>query len=228
MDKLFDKLGLYDFWGTFVPGFIGMTVFLNVLGYLQGKASITVHLDYNLLLFVVYSYLLGLFLHELGHLLQNNIIYRKVPFPIINLPRNCGEPFDTFLDKLDCSFSAEEKSVYGKFFRKWKDENQVVIEDNHASARLFFNYCDYVIEQKGKNTKAAKMQSLYGMSRSLFVFFGLLSIAIFPYSVYISSDVCVWNIELLSVISTILFYVRMKRFNVIRLKVVLRTFFVSK
>lgn len=228
MDKFFDKLGLYDFWGMFFPGFIGMIVFTNVLAYINKKPVIDLSFNDSALFYLVYSYLLGVILHEVGHFLQDKVIYRHSPFPIINRPRNHGEPFDTFLDHADNSFSPEEKKLYYNFFEKWQSKNDIVTCNPHYSVRLFFNYCDFLIEKKGKNTKAAKMQSLYGMSRSLFVFFGLLTFFIYPYSKIISSNVNVWKITLLSCFATVIFGIRMRRFNVIRLKVVLRTFWINK
>lgn len=228
MDKLFDKLGLYDFWGTFIPGFIGVIVLTNVLEYLNINSVLHLNFDYTLVFYIVYSYLLGVLLHELGHFVQDNIIYRKNPFPIICLPRNHGEPYDTFLDNENHFFSSEEKKLYDCFFQEWQQANNITPDNTHRNTRLFFDYCNYFIEREKKDVKAAKMQSLYGMSRSLFVFFGLLTIAIYPSSIYFHSDSPILNIIFLSLCATIIFYIRMKRFNIIRLKVVMRTFLVNK
>lgn len=230
MDNLFDKMGLYDFWGTFVPGFIGGTVFLNILEYLKGEDVYQFEMGLSFVVYIIYSYLLGIFLHEIGHFIQDRIIYRTKPLPIVNKFQNSGEPFDVFLDKNSLFLSEEEKNKYMDLFQQWCEEHEIPPNVWSELPRFFFNYCDYYIEQNGGNTKASKMQSLYGMSRSLFVFFGLLTVGLtcYLYPIINTSMKKVGPLIVLCFIAMAMFYNRMKRFNIIRLKVVMRTYLVSQ
>lgn len=90
---------------------------------------------------------------------------------------------------------------------------------DHENCRLFFNYCDYYIEKSGKDLKAKKMQFLYGMSRSVFTMF----------ITQIILNILVLNkmYLIIDILLAIIFLYRTKRFNEIRLKVVLRTFYLE-
>lgn len=228
MDKLFDKLGLYDFWGMFVPGFIGIIVYYTIMKYLKNEEINLQALDFNIIICIVYSYLLGIFLYEIGHFLQDHVIYRKRKTITKIFGNSYGEPMDSFLDYTSKYLSFEEKQLYTKLYNKWIIENNINVQNNHRSAKIFFNFCDYYIEQKGKDSKAAKMQSLYGMSRSLFVFFALVSFLLYPYSLILNSNRSIIGLFILCIGCSILFYMRMKRFNTIRLKVVMRTYLVNR
>lgn len=228
MDKLFDKLGLYDFWGTFVPGFIGINVYNTIISYLKNAEINLQIIDVNIIICIVYSYLLGIFLYEIGHFLQDHLFYRKRKTRIKIFANSYGEPMDSFLDHDSKYLSFEEKELYTKLYNEWIIENNINVQNSNRSTKLFFNFCDYYIEQKGKNTKAAKMQSLYGMSRSLFVFFTLVSFLLYPCSLRLHSDKSIIGLLILCIGSSVLFYVRMKRFNTIRLKVVMRTYLVNR
>lgn len=228
MDNLLDKLGVYDFWGTFVPGFIGTSVFYFIRTYLVSKEIYNNNFKINIIIYIVFSYLLGIILHEVGHFVQNKIVYGKLISAFWKQSKITGEPFDIFLDDNCNTLTLSEKSLCLSYFQQWQNENKIIIPKTTESYRLFFNYCDYYISQKGLGSKPGKMQSLYGMSRSLFVFFGLLSTLIFPYSLYCQSTKRIDYLIISSVLITIVFYFRMKRFNEVRLKSVMRTYIVAK
>ena len=227
MDKLFDRLGLYDCWGTFVPGFIGITLVYLITGYLKNDESILKSVDCNIVICIVCAYLLGIFLHEIGHFFQEYIIYRKKKFKIKNFISSYGEPMDSFLDDDSKYLSFEEKSLYIKLYNNWIEENHITVQNNNTATKLFFNFCDYYIEQKGKNSKSAKMQSLYGMSRSLFVFFIMMSFLLYPYSLILQSNRPIRGILVFCIASSVVLCFKVKRFNIIRLKVVMRTYLVN-
>lgn len=205
MDNIFEKIGIYDFWGTLVPGFIGITIY-NLQNENLFKLDSEQSFLYSLVIYVVISYIIGIILHEVGNFVQNHIVYR-----------NDKEPYDVYLLD-DCMiFNDIEKELYKKSYLKWLNKNSIEQETAKNSCRLFFNYCDYYIENKSKSAKAKKMQALYGMSRSLFVLFFLITL----FNLFKTNFL---NFFVDSVL-TIILYNRMKRFNIIRLKVVMRTFY---
>lgn len=228
MDNWLDKLGIYDFWGTFFPGVVGISILYFVRVYFSSENIYAYDFKYDLVMYIVFSYLLGIILHEIGHFIQNRIIYGKVLSVLWKKPKMAGEPFDIFLDDNCNILSLPEKKLYLGCFKEWQKTNEIDSSQNTEATHLFFNYCDYYVSQKGLDIKPRKMQSLYGMSRSLFVFFSLLSIMIFPYSLYCQSTKRIDYVIVLNLLIAIIFYFRMKRFNEVRLKSVMRTYIALK
>lgn len=228
MDNLLDKLGIYDFWGTFVPGFIGTFILYFLRTYLVNENISIYNFKHDIIMYIIFSYFLGIMLHEIGHHIQNKIVYRKFIFIFQKKSKLTGEPFDIFLNNNCNILSLSEQKLCLDYFQQWQKENKIISLSDMELSHLFFNYCDYYIYQKGLGSKSEKMQSLYGMSRSLFVFFGLLSILIFPYSLYYQSTKRIDHLIISSILIMIVFYFRMKRFNEIRLKSVIRTYIVVK
>lgn len=204
MDKIFEKFGVYDFWGTFVPGFIGMI--LNILWYNHAYDS-SYSISKNLVIIIAFSYLLGCTYHEIGHVIQKIVYVSK------------GEPYDRYLLDNCNILNRSEKNVYIDLFNKWANKNLDNNNINQERCRLFFNYCDYYIEKSGKDLKAKKMQSLYGMSRSVFT----MSIILIFLNIIVFNKL---NL-VISILLAIIFLYRTKRFNEIRLKVVLRTYYLE-
>ena len=205
MDTILDKLGVYDFWGTFFPGLVGMIILricgLDLIDY--GKEK---YLVYIVIVIMSLSYLLGIILHELGHFVQDHFIYKN------------GEPCDNFLLH-NSIFYEDEKKIYLKLYTKWAKKNQIDKELDKKICRLFFNYCDYYISKNNNHIQSTKMQSIYGMSRSLFIFFGVIAVCGL---IKLQLHIFIVSLSLL-----LLFYFRTIRFNEIRLKVVMRTYLVE-
>lgn len=205
MDNIFEKIGIYDFGGTLMPGFIGIIIY-NLQNGSIFKLDSEQSFLYSLVVYIVLSYILGTILHEAGNFIQNYIVYR-----------NGKEPCDVYLLD-DCKILNDvEKEIYKKLYLKWSKKNNIKQDLTKNSCRLFFNYCDYYIENKSKCAKAKKMQALYGMARSLFVLFLVISLINLFRTNYINFFI--------DLFLTIIFYNRMKRFNIIRLKVVMRTYY---
>lgn len=96
MNKIFEKFGVYDFWGTFVPGFIGMV--LNIL-WVNFSYELSYSINKNFIIVIACSYLLGCFYHEIGHIIQKIIYIGK------------GEPFDRYLFN-NCSILNKTEKIY--------------------------------------------------------------------------------------------------------------------
>lgn len=206
MDSLLSQLGLYDFWGTLFPGLVGITILIPILPdrMTQENEQVFWH---SLIIYIIASYLLGILLHETGHWAQEKILYKK-------LKKN-GEPCDNFL--LDNSeLKTDEKEVYLELYVKWAQSKHLPLTPTRSTCRLFFNYCDYYIQSKKNHAQASRMQSLYGMSRSLFVYFFIM-LPVFFYKLYFVA-------AFMSFVVSLIFLNRAYRFNLIRLKVVMRTY----
>lgn len=212
MDKVLDRLGLYDFWGIFIPGFISYISLIILISFWGINLEIN-----NVYFLLIGSYLLGTILHEAGHVGSKKILYRKNP-----------EPLYTYLADDDDVFMMYEKNLYKNILRK------IMCVDGDIKneyARYFFNYCYEFLSAQQKSSKADMFESLYGMSRSLWCFYALMLVIGIPFCYMLLKhnhiNISLYRVAVAIIASAILAIVsfrRAKRFNECRVKVVLRTF----
>lgn len=216
MDKILDRLGIYDLWGIFIPGFIGWLSTKFLFSYLGINFGNELGDMNNLPIVLVGSYLLGSILHEWGHIVSKKIIYRKEK-----------EPFYNYLSLDNDLLRPYEKNICEKLLRKVLG---ITGDLEYDQTRYFFDYCYELLSVWGKSAKADTFESLYGMSRSLCCFYLILSGGIIClYPVLKSKDMIILGERFVfSVIASLVlakvFQSRARRFNKSRLKVVLRTF----
>lgn len=212
MDKILDRLGIYDLFAVFIPGFIGCISLLISIKFC--------HVDFkfsdNSIFLLIGSYLLGICLHEIGHIISKYIVYR-----------NNSEPLYTYLELDSRIFSMYEKNLYTKIL---KSIMGIKGDIKREYARYFFRYCYEFIYVHQKASKADMFSSLYSMSRSLYCFyFGLMAAVPVFYVVLKKHNInmVVPHLIVIAVISGILgiiSFCRAYRFNECRVKVILRTF----
>lgn len=215
MDKILDRLGIYDLWGVLIPGIIGcvsIKIWLSYLGISLGTGLGNLN---NWLIMLVCSYLLGTILQELGHGVLKRFLYKeKDPSYIYLLPTN------NILKQY-------EKGVCEKLLRDVMGISGA-IEDEHS--RYFYKYCLELLNVWQKSTKAEIFKSLYGMCRSLFCFCMLMGVTtiVFYFGLRINAaDIEVLRFVFSFVVSCflgIIFRMRALRFNEIHVKIVLRTY----
>lgn len=216
MDKILDKLGIYDLWGVLIPGIISWVSIKFLIVYLQINIDINLNDMQNLLVMLVGSYLIGIILNDMGHIASKKVFYKKNK-----------EPLYTYLSSTNDMLRKYEKNIYKKLL---KDIMGVTGNIEDEQARYFFNYCYECLSTWQKSTKADTFESLYGMSRSLCCFYTLMGISII--SLY--SFMKIVNIDILTgrfitviivcFLLTIVFFHRTLRLNECRVKVVLRTY----
>ena len=116
MEKIIEKMGLYDIWTVFFPGVVFLdlvktlydfmltfpgslsketTIIEKVFIFCKAKVYIP-DTAYELLIMCLCSYLAGLILHEISGLMKNKLVYRK------------GKPTDFLLDSEQGVFSKEQ------------------------------------------------------------------------------------------------------------------------
>lgn len=116
MEKIIEKMGLYDIWTVFFPGVVFLDLVKTLYGFMLTlpcsiskktsiieqvfifcKAKVYIPDDaYELLIMCLCSYLAGLILHEISGLMKNRVVYKK------------GKPTDFLLDSKGGVFSEEE------------------------------------------------------------------------------------------------------------------------
>lgn len=215
MDKILDRLGIYDLWGVLIPGIIGCVSIKVLLSYLGISLGTGLGNLSNWLIMLVCSYLLGTILQELGHGVLKRFLYKK------------KDPSFIYLSPANNILKQYEKGVCENLLRDVMGISGS-IEDEHS--RYFYRYCYELLNVWQKSVKAEIFKSLYGMCRSLFCFYMLIGVTtiIFYLGLRIyNADIEVLRFVISFIVSCfmgIIFRMRALRFNEIHVKVVLRTY----
>lgn len=187
MDKIFDHIAIYDFWGIFGAGAITGISATVALHYDSSKF---IHLDNDMQLLSIFNaiiifYTIGLILHSIASLL--------VELPIFHFKTN--------------TVTKKYESEIFKF--RWKKkyvlENKCIKQD---TLELGFQNCYNYLKMRNLTNQADKYHSIYGMARSLSVGYFLLLVNM------VFSDVGNYDLKKIAIctILTVLFYVRAKKY----------------
>lgn len=165
MSGALEKFGIYDFMGIWGPGAIAVTYFWFTLGdvihvvfgFLDVTIPIQMEVHRLIVLYSAVAYLVGVFLHELGKL----IVERTVLFDTAAVKNCvCCEP------------------VYRGFGWRIKNEYRKIIRDTVCLCKYRrYSFDKALNDLKYSNTVSTKRidtyHSVYGMSRSLSICFGI-------------------------------------------------------
>lgn len=104
--------------------------------------------------------------------------------------------------------------------------NKLNLDDNVNNDNVVYNYCKYYLIENEETTRIDKDQSLSAMSRSLSLYFSLLSILMFV-SILFQPSLIKFVSIIISLILAILFYYRCIRFAKLRYIYIFRAFYYS-
>lgn len=143
MEKILDKLGIYDFWATIIPGFFFTFSFFQVCTALfremKFSYEIVSFIDYILLFVVVY--IIGMILQEIGSFLKK---------------RNCGFA-DVLVDPYS-SLTEEEKALVSQAF----DKKFPPVSNQKTQ----FNLINTLLQEKSLANRPSKLNIISIISRS--------------------------------------------------------------
>lgn len=167
MDKVFDKLSLYDFFGYIIPGFLGVWA-LSILFNDVLHISFLLINDQgfiNSIIFIGISYFIGVLLHEFSEWLQNNI-YKKIWK---------GMPSEKFLLDDNHKYSANfKKNIKDMINEKY---NIILCNDSKINQEVI-NLLYSELQASGKDYKVQLFNALYGMYRN-FIAGSILCVLVF-------------------------------------------------
>ncbi|MFI3212548.1 MAG: hypothetical protein R3Y24_04320 [Eubacteriales bacterium] len=203
MDRLLEKMGLYDMLVLISTGFFigSFSVIVYVrLGYEWIYAS-ELSWGTEVLVIVVLSYFIGTIFQEVSSIIHERI-YVKDDIPL-------HEVWNTLPERKEIEkyFKEEIPSAYG--------------EDD---IRKIYDYCRMTVMLTNKLGLTDKYQALSAMSRSLYLYFGVLVMVLAGFFVTETS----WEHLAYLVISMIicwLFYKRYKRYFKLRYKYIYKAFY---
>lgn len=217
MDKILNKLGIYDIIGVLFTGIcvVVIAVFLETKVYESGIIE-KLDLHYYGVTFLVVSYMIGLLLQELGSFFYNEIFYGKDELLVSVFTENNNKRR---------SLTKEERARLKNIVNpqtKFSDEN------GNDYINTYFA-CKYWMAQNMVVEKVDKNQALAAMSRSMVIFFTLESIRVMlVHPLSIEQD-CTWvMLFLLFLFIVFLFHRRYIRFTQMRYVTIFREYLAMK
>ena len=186
MEKIFDKMGLYDIWTVLFPGiifFISVSSLYNFMIALSGilstipetvgnlgiifQMAIAIPSNiYEFLVFLAFSDLLGLILHELSSILKHKVVYRK------------GDPRSLLLDETAGILSRQELCCLMPLLKSLNNGNDFTQSDPKKlrdESKFLFNRMNKYLQNQKKSSDYAKLNITYNMCGTLCIAFVLLS-----------------------------------------------------
>ena len=164
MDGLFGKLGLYDFWGVFIAGLISLSA-----AVLMGSSTLlfdVVPKDHQLVAFLIESYFWGLVLRELSAFADSICFHRQKKAQQVFLNDLKNNPVIKNEIELENYRTIALDICQSSGNANFSEKEQEAV----------FLYCRSFIEVTKLDGKEKMHNSLLAMSRSLALFFAVLSL----------------------------------------------------
>jgi len=225
MKSLFDKLGIYDFLGFIIPGFLGIlaaqVIYKDIL-----RISFPMQLNDGFIdsvILVVISYFVGVIMHELSQIVQERLLKRLWG----------GFPSERFLledDKI-CS-KIEKQSYYDLAKEVFQIEEG---EYDKEKSQLVFDRFRTALQLTGKDKWLQLFNTYYGMYRNFstgslvcFITYFIYTIIYWfkriVYKVRIADDYSFMVTCIVFFIFTLILFRRTRRFGETYVKYVFRCF----
>lgn len=214
MDSALDKVGLYDFFGVFLSGMLAVVISYYVGIPIMIFTENTNNDFITVLVFLLGSYFIGLVLQEASSLLDKKFKFFK------------------FREKARTDFLNTNNSVvkntlelkdYQNFANEILSKSETSETYSNTECEYVYYHCKTYLELHCKNDKVNRINSLYGMSRSLLL---ALPIIILFYIYFNYKSLNLFIIGSLCALA-VLFYKRCKRFSKYKVRVILRQYKLS-
>ena len=202
MDKILEKLGIYDLMVLLLTGMIILLITIKIMPFFDFNSEIKVDDSFQ---FIIISYFIGMVFQELGSKLN----CRRLLKPVFRISGD-----------LHISLSQKEKD-----FIVNKVSKELDISFSEDAISQIYNYCKVYYLKTNKTTiEIDKQQSIGGMARSLTIYFLLISlIALVKF--FICLDSIYFYIMAISLLFTYIFHNRYVRFFKMRYVLILRSFY---
>ena len=177
MDKLIEKMGLYDIWTVLFPGAIFQLLFKTIFDYMlslpeQVKNTTSViertflfcrsyiyepGTVYELLIFLLSSYFVGLLLHEFSSIFKNRVMYKH------------GKPIELLLDYQGGVFEQEQIQVLMPMYIKLKGSDFTLNdkEKQREESRSLFHKINMDMQRRKRANEYVKLNVIYNTCATL-------------------------------------------------------------
>ncbi len=219
MDNILDKFGLYDFFGLLIPGmFFWIMLFYMDFPIINEEFSSSSE-AFKVIIFILLSYIVGSLIQEAASCFDKKC--KKM-----NMRIKARENYLT----TNPLFKGEEFDDVKKIANKLLDKENTNVNFKKSESYNVFNICKSYLENNNKIEKADKLNAIFAMSRDFIVcnvcIFGCLLITII-YRVVRGSfnwELSYTVILIYVIISSIIFYMRAKRYIELRTKTIIRQY----
>lgn len=210
MNKILDKLGVYDLIAVLLSGISISTFSVLVLQFVY-KFPIDINLQVNeTLSFLVLSYFLGLVFQEISSFIQKKSSHKNNG--LLKSALKTQKDSHIFLTEI------EKMGVYSYVI------NKLNLNPNENNDNVIYNYCKFYIIESGDTTRIDREQSISAMSRSFSLYFALLTILVLI-NIFFQPEFTKVVLVGVSLFFTFLFYYRCIRFTKLRYINIFRTFY---
>lgn len=226
VDKVLDKLGLYDIVAVLLSGMVITTLsyLLLTVVYAINIEALNNGFDSGVVfIFLILSYFIGLVFQELGSLFQftvhklihNNSLAMYKTRKHWKKEKDNGQKSYQYITKAEFELLKEKLQNVDMDSKEWNDNT-------------IFYYCKKYKEADDMNF-IEKLQSLSGMSRSFAIYFFIVFVSSFVY--YVSQQPYQINLKLFVPIIAfalfLIFYFRFTRFVIVRYTKIFRSYLYS-
>ncbi len=219
INEVIGKFNIFDIFSMLIPGCV--TTCLIYISLYPLKLDLFANIDADeYILAIVFSYVLGLILQEVGHILDSKLVCRFLYGGDIRsnytLPNNKQLIFDE-------SFSKSYFCAIKRYFIKNTNLSCKQLND-----RMIFQLCSNTLEMAGVKQVADKFIVLSEMSRALAIsFLGIGIVDLFIIMFYNELWKLYVTMACVCLFLSYIFIKRKKRYEVYRLKNILRTFYIK-
>ncbi len=209
MNAILTRFGIYDLIAVLLSG-ITISTFSILIFQVIYKISIDDNLQVNdTLIFLVLSYFIGVVFQELSSLIQKFIWKND---KLLKISLKVSNDSHIYLSE------TEKSEVYSYVTQKLR------LNAKESNDSIIYNYCKFYILENFDTARIDKDQSLSAMSRSLSLYFIILSIII-SYNTIFQPTLLNIILIILSLFFTVLFFHRTMRFAKLRYIYIFRTFY---
>lgn len=220
MEDFLKNIGLYNFIGVFISGalFVYIINFFDIYNfyYYNNDSDNDFIKGFTL---VIFCYIIGLVLQEISSLLDRKILHFRAKANSI------------FLNNKNDVFKNEvELKAIQKIANKILNKKGTNFFYTKSECEYYFFHCKALLENENKNEKENMLDSLYAMSRSLFVgCIALLFIHLIKLFIYLIKNKLCFDLihvyQLLLLLSAIvLLYIRCDRLSKSRVRTIIRQY----
>lgn len=201
MDKILEKLGIYDLVAVLLTGMIILLLSHNILLFysIEIKADETIQ-------FLILSYFIGMLFQEIG----NKMINKKILKMVFD-----GDQADYHISLLPKEVDLIKQTVAFK----------INVDVSSLSIIEIYTYCKKIyVDSSNGLAEIDKQQSIGGMARSLFVYF-IMTACFLTIRLLICLDIITVLLLIVSLLFARIFYQRYIRFYRRRYVHILRSYY---
>ncbi|MEE1216507.1 MAG: hypothetical protein U0K78_03185 [Agathobacter sp.] len=217
MDKVIEKMGIYELFTVLGAGVISVIIWSFALGngYINALLYMNNESDVNLVIFLIICYIVGLILQEVSSILDDKMLKFRI---------NARKSF--LNDNNNIIKNDEELILYRKLAKKKLHKSILSEKDNE----LFHFRAKTYLERHSDNSKISRINSIYGMSRSLAlssliaILFTVMSYFFNDNTFYVfgTKSICSVLMIIIELFVFALFYYRTKKYAKYKVRVIMR------